>query len=977
MDHGCAKLRAKGIVLRNMTSSTDSPVLPEPLRQPVEDWLALRAGADPLGPLLEGHPQAARQLPRMLACSTYLGDVISRYPEAFAELLASGRFDRSLHARELDELFVAAVPESLTESECERQLRLLRHRELLRIAWRDLAGIAEVEETLQELSDLADAAIRTALRWSLAALEPQFGEAREASGDPAVFLVLGMGKLGGHELNFSSDIDLIFLYSDQGETIGRRSVSNEQYFRSLGQKLISLLSKQTADGFVYRVDVRLRPFGDSGPLAVSVPALETYLLRHGRDWERYAYVKARVINDWHGTAALFEEVLTPFVYRRYLDYGVFSSLREMKAMIEAEVKRREFAANLKLGAGGIREIEFIVQSLQLIQGGTLRELRQRRLLPALKALVRHGLLPGPVGDELAEAYRVLRRTENRLQAIADKQTHDLPDNDRDRARLALACNCRDWDELGGEIARHRQIVAGHFRQIVFRGGDEDAAEDAPDSLALAWVSADASGVLPARLEALGYADPASAAERLAALRASGSYRRMDEIGRQRLDELVPALVRGAAEQDSPDRALQGGLTVVEAIGRRSAYFSLLNENPIALDRLLKICGLSEFLVRQLAAHPVLLDELLDPRVFTDPPGEKELADELGQRLAGIAEDDVEAAQLALSHFQQSAVFRVAVADLSDALPLMKVSDRLTWIAEHVIDAALNIAFNELTARYGRPHCNEGGKRREARFAVVAYGKLGGLELGYGSDLDLVFVHDSRGEHQETDGERSLDNTRFFARLTQRVIHMLTLATPVGSLYEVDTRLRPSGRSGALVSSLDAFDRYQREDAWTWEHQALLRSRAVAGDPAVREAYENLRKRALTHYVRREQLREDVAQMRERMRRELSRGDAEQFDLKQDAGGVADIEFLVQYLVLRDAPAHPELIVWSDNIRQLDALADSGLLSAETAGLLADCYRDYRARLHLMSLAGQPGLVPRAEVAEPSAAVQAAWHAVFG
>jgi glutamate-ammonia-ligase adenylyltransferase len=670
-----------------------------------------------------------------------------------------------------------------------------------------------------------------------------------------------------------------------------------------------------------------------------------------------------------------QEILTPFVYRRYLDYGVFASLREMKAMIEAEVKRREFDDNLKLGAGGIREIEFIVQSLQLVRGGTLEGLRQRRLLPALQQLVSYGLLPAAVGDELAEAYSVLRRTENRLQAIADKQTHDLPGSDTDRARLALACNCIDWDDLESQVQRQREIVAGHFRQIVFRGVAEEGGEDETDSLTVAW-SSDRVDALESELQSLGYREPAAGAERIAALRASGSYRRMDEIGRKRLDELLPQLIRGAAVQEAPDQALQGGLTVVEAIGRRSAYFSLLNENPAALDRLLKLCGLSEFLVRQLAAHPVLLDELLDPRVFTDPPGERELADELALRLSGIADDDIERAQLELSHFQQAAVFRIAVADLSDALPLMKVSDRLTWVAEQVIEAALRIAWQELTARHGLPHCVVDGQRREARFAVVAYGKLGGLELGYGSDLDLVFVHDSTGERQETDGERTLDNTRFFARLTQRVIHMLTLATPVGSLYEVDTRLRPSGRSGALVSSLDAFDRYQREDAWTWEHQALLRSRAVAGDAGVREEYEALRKRALTDYVRRDKLREDVMQMRERMRGELSRGDVELFDLKQDEGGVADIEFLVQYLVLRDAPAHPELIVWSDNIRQLEALAGCDLLPADVAAQLADCYRDFRARLHLLSLAGEPGLAPRRELTEPVAAVQAAWRAVF-
>ncbi len=959
-----------------MNQYIDSHNLPQILAGPVQDWFAQHAGEEGLAAWLGKQPEVAAELPRIIACSSYLSDTLARYPTALVELVESQRLQRALEPDELEILFTQSLPNSFSEADCERTLRRLRHRELLRIAWRDLAGMASVEETLRELSALADVAICAALRWSLAALAPAYGEALEADGTPAAFLVLGMGKLGGHELNFSSDIDLIFLYSDQGETNGSRSVSNEQFFRSLGQKIIALLSKQTADGFVYRVDVRLRPFGDSGPLAVSLPALEAYLLRHGRDWERYAYVKARVINDWHGTAAMEDEILRPFVYRRYLDYGVFASLREMKAMIAAEVERKEFRDNLKLGAGGIREIEFIVQSLQLVRGGTLPDLRERRLLPALQQLVRHRLLPEAVGEELAQAYVCLRRVENRLQAIADRQTHNLPDTELDRARLVLANRSADWDALLAEVNAHRERVAGHFRNIVFRGAGEADDTDETDSLAMAWAEHATAERLASELQQLGYTDAVAVAEQLAALRASGAYRRMSEAGRQRLDQLLPDLVRVAAEQTAPARALQGGLTVIEAIGRRSAYFSLLNENPAALQRLLALCGKSDLFVRQLAAHPVLLDELLDPRVFSEPPDEEALRQDLQERLAACAEDDIEAAQFALSHFQQAAVFRIAVADLSDALPLMKVSDRLTATAELVIAAALDLSWRELIARHGAPCCIDNGESRAAQFAVVAYGKLGGLELGYGSDLDLVFVHDSCGEEQETNGERPLDNNRFFARLTQRIIHLLTVGTAVGSLYEVDTRLRPSGRSGALVSSLVAFDRYQREDAWTWEHQALLRSRVVAGDSGVSAAFASLRSKALTEYVRRDSLRQDVVQMRERMRRELSKGGDESFDLKQDPGGVADIEFIVQYLVLEHAADHPQLLTYSDNIRQLEALAAATLLDQATSEALAQSYRGFRTRMHRLSLAGEPALLPAAEVSELAAPVKAAWQRLF-
>ncbi|MEO7385648.1 MAG: bifunctional [glutamate--ammonia ligase]-adenylyl-L-tyrosine phosphorylase/[glutamate--ammonia-ligase] adenylyltransferase [Gammaproteobacteria bacterium] len=934
---------------------------------------------------MDSAPPFPAGLARLQGLSPFAADVAARYPELLEQLASAGRLTRRSVPGELRDLLDARLEGVAGDDDFLQRLRLFRHRELVRVIWRDVNEGADVTESLRDLSDLADAAINAAHRYANTRLQGRHGTPRAEDGSVCGAGIVAMGKLGGHELNFSSDVDLVFLFSAAGETDGTRPVSNEEYFRLLAQRVIDLLSRNTADGFVYRVDVRLRPFGSAGPLAVTVSALENYLVQHGRDWERYAWIKARVINDWADTEYLGRDVLRPFVYRRYLDYGVFSSLREMKALIEAEVARKEFRGNLKLGPGGIREIEFIVQALQLVRGGTVAPLRERELQKALPALVQAGCLPEQDAAELTTAYRFLRLAENRIQALHDRQTHDLPVEPADRQRLAQAMNCQDWPAFVAALQVQRDAVARHFRDIVFRGtngaGDDGELKDSPTGspdaeLARVWLDDADSDSQLRRLATAGFTDPAAALDRVRRLREGGLQQRLDTLGRQRLDALMPAVLRVASRQAESARALDGMVLVLEAIGRRSAYFALLNENPPALERLVGICAASEFLARLVAAHPLLLDELLDPRVFEQAPSRRELADDLELRLARVAADDTEARLDALRNFQQAATFRVAVVDLTSVLPLMKVSDRLTDIAELVLEASLALAWHELKARHGTPRCVVAGVSRPARFAIVAYGKLGGLELGYGSDLDLVFLHDSAGEQQQTDAGQPLDNAVFFSRLTRRIISILTMHTTSGKLYEVDIRLRPSGQSGLLVSSLTAFDLYQRQDAWTWEHQALLRSRAVAGDTGVRATFEQLRIQALTTYVRRENLAKEVTDMRQRMRDELSKGTPEILDVKQDPGGIADIEFLVQYLVLREAGNYPDLVHWSDNIRQLEALAAHGIVTASDAGELADAYRAYRQRLHHLNLAGLPGLLPRAETSELSATVIRHWRTVF-
>jgi glutamate-ammonia-ligase adenylyltransferase len=966
--------------------SLEFETVPAPLRAGVIALTGELMASPELATAFPDDPQLRAQLLRVLTTSPYAADILVRYPAMLAELLGSERLQRTTTAEAYVTLLRATLPPAPDEEELQRRLRLFRHRELVRIIWRDLAGSAEVTETLRDLSNLADASINVALAWAQATLEARYGEPRTEEGTPCGFGVLAMGKLGGHELNFSSDIDLVFVHSASGETTGPRSISNEEFYRFLAQRLIDLLSRNTAEGFVYRVDARLRPFGSAGPLSVSLSALEAYLLQHGRDWERYAYIKARAVNCWDEADGFYRDVLRPFIYRRYLDYGVFSSLREMKAMIAAEVEKKEYRANLKLGPGGIREIEFIVQALQLVRGGTVIGLRERQLLRALPQLVQAGCLPADDAVDLETAYRFLRLAENRLQALHDRQTHDIPADPLDQQRLAFAMGVASWEGFLTALDVQRDRVAHHFRQIVFRGangtGSSDAsgqdADPAPVSSVLdaVWSEDSTPEVQLQRLASAGFSDPAGIAEQLRRLREGSLLPRLDQPGRQRLDMLIPAILAHARNQPQPARALDGMVLIIEAIGRRSAYFALLNENPLALKKLVSLCGSSEFLSRLVATHPLLLDELLDPLVFDAAPSRAELAADLDLRMKRVAADDGEGQLDALRNFQQAATFRVAIVDLAGTLPLMKVSDRLTDIAELVLEAALLIAWRELASKHGEPGCAENGTRRAAHFAIVAYGKLGGLELGYGSDLDLVFLHDSAGEAEQTDGAQPLDNAMFFARLTRRMISILTMHTASGKLYEVDIRLRPSGQSGLMVSSLAAFDRYQQQDAWTWEHQALLRSRAVAGDAGVKAAFEALRLHALTSYVRRENLATEVAEMRQRMRAELAQGTDEHFDIKQDPGGVADIEFLVQYLVLREANRYPDLVRWSDNIRQLEALAAHGILAPADADLLADTYREYRKLVHHRNLAGLSGLVLRAEVAGLAPAVIRLWQSVF-
>ncbi len=932
--------------------------------------------ASPAAANLTAAPIAVQQsFGPVCAGSDFIAQSCLRQPRILTELLQSGELQRGLSADEYRTRAAHSGLQALAVDDYMARLRGWRQRELVRIAWRDLAGWAELPETLADLSNFADAAISSAVQFAARPLQQRYGTPRSADGQPQQLVVLGMGKLGGGELNFSSDVDLLFLFPEHGETDGERPISNEEYFTRLGQSLIRLLGSRTHDGFVLRVDLRLRPFGDSGPLVASFASFEDYLPRHGREWERYAYVKARAITEPQRFDELNASTIRPFVYRRYLDFGVFESLRGMKALIAREVQRRELADDIKLGPGGIREIEFIAQSFQLIRGGRDRRLQTTSLLQALSVLSSARLLPETVVTDLEAAYVFLRRLENRLQMLSDAQTHELPQDPLSRERIALAMGATDWQALLEDLNRHRLQVSTHFRAVI--SGPETERSALAVDLGRFWDSAAETAFVTDSLTRAGFADAAEVTRLLLELRASSLVRKLDEPGRKRLQALLPSLLSDIGRSSSQLPVLRRVLQIIEAIGQRSTYFALLQESATARARLVDLAAHGDFLIQQIAAYPMLLDELLDARLLSEPPTRRTLSHDLDLQLAQVPQDDPERQVEALRHFQRAAIFRVAVADLTGRLPLMRVSDRLTDIAELILERAMQIGWQQMVALYGEPCCEEQHGLRTVRLAAAGYGKLAGMELGYSSDLDLVFLHDSRGERQETRGAKPIDNQVFFVRFAQRVVHLLTVHTAAGRLYEVDMRLRPSGKGGLLVTSIDAFAEYQRREAWTWEHQALLHARAVAGSCELRAEFERVRLDVLANAVRRETLRAEVRRMRERMRRELSQAGPGQFDIKQDAGGTADIEFLAQYWALRWAQEHPPVAMFADTIRQLESVASADLVSQHTVDTLIRAYCEYRGRTHHLSLRGASPQVSAGEFAAARAAVTQIWKATLG
>ncbi|MES9976773.1 MAG: bifunctional [glutamate--ammonia ligase]-adenylyl-L-tyrosine phosphorylase/[glutamate--ammonia-ligase] adenylyltransferase, partial [Candidatus Thiodiazotropha sp.] len=824
--------------------------------------------------------------------SDYVVQCALRYLELLPDLYRDGDLKRSLSEGEMSQRLALVLESVSDETGLSQTLREFRRRQMVRIIWRDLAGLAPLDETLEDLSALADSCIDRALQKLYAWFCDQMGTPRNQEGEAQSLVVLGMGKLGARELNLSSDIDLIFAYPEGGQTDGVRQFTNEQFFIRLCQRLVQVLDNHTGDGFVFRVDTRLRPFGSVGPLAMSFAAMESYYGSQGREWERYAMIKARVVAGDSRAGDELMALLRPFVYRRYLDFGAIESLREMKQLISNELHKKGMEANIKLGPGGIREIEFIGQAFQLIRGGRDKELQIRPILLVLQCLQERGLLPEYAVQELSESYRYLRLVENRLQAWQDRQTHLLPADEVGRLRLSRSMGYACWDDFSSQLEHYRRRVQGHF-DMVFAAPQTSSDEETQPLTGVWHDSVDQEQAIEA-LRAAGFSNSEQALRQLHTFRGSHAYRRLSTKGRERLDQLMPLLLEAVGQSGWADDTLHRVTGLLEAIAQRTAYIALLVENPLVLSQLVKLTAVSPWVANMLTRHPILLDELLDPRRLYSPLKRAELNVELADQLARIDEDDLESQMELLRLFAQSNRLRVAAADIAEQIPLMVVSDYLTWTAESVIEQVIRLTYRELVRRHGRP---PGLARDETGFAVVGYGKLGGIELGFGSDLDMVFLHGCADRNAFTDGEKPVSVDVFYARMAQRFIHIMTTRTPSGILYDVDMRLRPNGNSGMMVSSLETFETYQHNSAWTWEHQALVRARVVAGDKRINDRFEAIRRQVLGRQRDPARLQGEVVEMREKMRASLDKSNPDQFDLKQGTGGIVDIEFMVQYTVL--------------------------------------------------------------------------------
>ena len=874
----------------------------------------------------------AERVGKVIAASDFALETLRKQPG----LLAALKRDEGAEA------FAPPVLSAEQSTQWPEQLRSYRAAESTRLVWRDVLDLDEVDAILAGSTRLAENCLRTALE----ALETEFaqrhGVVRAADGARQRLVVFGLGKLGGGELNFSSDIDLVYTYPQGGESDGARSLAAEDYFARLGQRLAKLLDEPTVDGFSHRVDLRLRPFGNAGRVALSFAGMDQYFQREGRDWERYAWLKARAVAGDIEAGEQWLQTLRPFVYRRYLDFTALDGLREMKAAIAAEVARRELADDIKRGPGGIREIEFLAQALQLIHGGREATLRERRLLPALDALMRARQISPEDGDALIHAYRFLRKLENRLQMLRDAQTHALPENALDRARIALGLGYPDWSALEAALALQRARVATEFSELL-APRQRDAT---PGALSGYWRALPNAGNAEA-LAAAGFADPGSADAALRDFANSSGVLGLSDGARARLDRVLPALLEGAARSSQPDAAIKRLLVLLRAILRRASYLALLDEQPSALNRLVDVVARSALLAERLALYPLLLDELLDTRVGGPMPDHEVMRRECGPALH---EDDPETALRALNEKRLALSFRIALAALDGRQSARDSTRQLAWLAEEVVRVVLRMVHAEVLAAHGEV---AGG-----RFAVIGYGSLGGEELGFGSDLDLVFLFDADAAAVSS-GVRSLEAGRWYARLAQKLVALLGAATGAGRLYDVDVRLRPDGAKGLLVSSVSSYRDYQLERAWTWEHQALVRARGVAGDASLLAEFEAIRAQTLSQSREVQKLQEEVGSMRLKMRAELDRSDAARFDLKQGAGGLVDLEFLLQFLVLRDSSSHAALLGPRDTQGLIDALRAAGTLDeTQSQSLLRvhgyfvseglNCTLDRRPRLLLES-----------------------------
>jgi [glutamine synthetase] adenylyltransferase / [glutamine synthetase]-adenylyl-L-tyrosine phosphorylase len=895
----------------------------------------------------------------ILGHSRFLQRLSQKRPELAAEMVS--KLEQAVTNAEMTAWLAT---QTITEDNLKTVLRQLKQIVISRVAARDLAGRASLVEVTEAMTLLAELALATAQSVLMEGLVARYGTPCSSTGEPQKLMIVGMGKLGGRELNVSSDIDLIYVYPEDGETTGpadagassSRRISNSEFFTRLGRGLINAIADITEDGQVFRVDMRLRPNGDSGPLVCSLDMLENYFVAQGREWERYAWIKARVLNGTEADHALLDAVRRPFVFRKYLDFGAINAMRDLHAQIRREVAKKDMVGNVKLGPGGIREIEFIAQVFQLIRGGRERSLQIKPTVTVLRLLADQGILPAASVDELVAAYDFLRRLEHRLQYLDDAQTHSLPQSEDDCRIIASSMGFSSYEALAAELDDHRSNVSRHF------GGVFEEPDDGAHALQSLWRDA-SSEQGSEEFSRLGYRDPAAATQRIAALHGGARYQQMGGGIKERFDVLIPRVIQAAAATSNPDATLVRCLDLLESISRRAAYLALLQQYPQALERLVALVSSSKWAATYLQRHPILLDELLDQRAVEMQPAQSASLTELRLKL-DEAEPDVERQMDIMREEHHAQVFRVLVQDLAGKLTVETLADELSVLADAMLDVALQCVWRKLPNQ----------TLAAPPFAIISYGKLGGKELGYASDLDLVFLYDVRSE----------GGGEIYSRLATRLNTWLSARTSAGQLFDTDLRLRPNGDSGMMVSSLDAFRRYQLESAWIWEHQALTRARFSAGSAEVGAEFERIRIEVLSQVRDLDNLRTEVIAMRQKMfdthgtkvAKSLSDAPMLEFDLKHDRGGLVDVEFIVQFLVLGFAHQHPALTANLGNIALLKIAGDLGLVPPALAETVRNAYRDHRRLQHHLRLNGESLRVPMTQVASQVAAVRALWCAVF-
>lgn len=902
--------------------------------------------------------QIQQQIVRLLALSDFAWRSLSSQPSLLSWLLC----DVEINNREISDPFATLNINEVEEQQCHQLLRQYREKYWLKVAFLDLCCENSIADSIKYISELANKLIDSANQWAYNNVAKTNGEPLDEDKSALPLMVLGMGKLGGQELNYSSDIDLIFAYPRNVKTQGgRRSLEASVFYTKVAQKLITALNQCTVDGQVFRVDMRLRPFGESGPLVMSFNAIEDYYQEQGRDWERYAMLKGRLIGTPNIYWEEFNTLLKPFVYRRYIDFSVIESLRKMKLMIAQEVRRKRLTNNIKLGGGGIREVEFIVQALQMVRGGREANLQTQSLLIALKELTVSQVIDELEAKDLKSNYLYLRKVEQYLQIFDDQQTQTLPEDELNQQRLNVLLAQADFAATLVKIDHVMSQIHNEFTQVI--GEETEPLDTCEGAFISAWDHGDVSFLNEPRDE---WQTP------LHDFKQRLSKAKVGNRGRDILDKLMPALLKQLNDFNASASAFTTVCQILNKIISRTAYLELLYENPGTLKQLVLLCCHSKWIGEHISLYPILLDELIDPAVLYKPTPLTAYKDEIRQYFLRIEHDDLEQQMEALRQFKQTHQLRIAAADATGVIDVMKVSDHLTALAEAIVDQAVNIAWYHCVKRFGMPPNTDDEHKG---FAVIAYGKTGGFEVGYDSDLDLVFVHNHDGTSY-TSGDKAIDSRQFYLKLAQRLMHLFNTRTASGILYELDTRLRPEGASGLLAINLESFNHYQQTQAWTWEHQALVRARLILGQAELVTRFAQIRAEILCQQRDVELLKTDVIKMREKMRGHLAKGNEQQFDLKQDVGAMTDIEFMTQYLVLKHAHEFTHLCDNSDNVRILTDAAKIGCITDTQKQQLIKAYIDYRSRYHVLSLDQQGRCVKREEFSEDIKNVTAVWKAIF-